>query len=61
MNFQELSKFIFFVFAFIGIISFVIISMYLKIPELTLGSVISVISVISGIIAIYINQKNLTN
>ena len=55
MNFQELSKFIFFVFAFIGTISFVIISMYLKIPELTFGSVIS------GIIAIYINQKNLTN
>ena len=55
MNFQELSKFIFFVFSFIVIISFVIISMYLKISELTLGSVIS------GIIAIYINQKNLTN
>ena len=55
MNFQELSKFIFFVFAFIGIISFIIASVYLRIPELTIGSVVS------GIIAIYINQKNLTN
>ena len=55
MNFQELSKFIFFIFSFIIVISFVIASTCLRIPELTLGSVVS------GIIAIYINQKNLTN
>ena len=55
MNSEELSKFIFFIFSFIIVISFVIASTYLRISELTLGSVVS------GIIAIYINQKNLTN
>ena len=55
MNSEELSKFIFFIFAFIMVISFVIASTCLRIPELTLSSVVSRKK------TIYINQKNLTN